>query len=44
MIRLALEQVLELGFNLVFQFQYGKLDRTKYGSVVDYVVGGMLVL
>lgn len=44
MIRLALEQVLELGFLLLFQFKYGKLDKKLYGSVIDYVIGGMLVL
>ena len=44
MIRLALEQVLELGFLLFFQFRYGKLDKKFYGSVIDYVIGGMLLL
>lgn len=43
-IRLTLETALELGFLLVFQFQYGKLDKTKFGSIINFVIAVMLAI
>ena len=43
-IRLILEQALELGFLLVFQFQYGKLDKSKIGSIISFAIAGILVI
>ena len=44
MIRLTLEQALELGFLLVFQFKYGKLEMIEFGSIVNFIIAGILAM